>query len=132
MVYQSVGIDIEHFDTKTQKKLNIKENFKNTVAEYLFTGVTFTLGTVYDKTKPNELRRVENQTLALTNGKKFYFADAPVRSRLFPNDSDGTVYGSLPFTACLNFTEVENVRVLVIDHETGENNIGIDPIEAKK
>jgi hypothetical protein len=132
MVYKSLGIDIQHFDTRTQKKLDIKESFKNTVAEYLFPDTTFTLGTVYDKTTPEELRRVENQTLEFTNGKKFYWADAPVRERLFPNASDGAAYGSLVFTSCLNFTEVENVRVLVIDHETGENPLGLDPQEAKK
>ncbi|EAZ88311.1 hypothetical protein, partial [Crocosphaera chwakensis] len=125
MAYQSQGIEVQHFDTKTGQNLDIQETFNNTVAEYLFPETTFTLGTVYegDKTTEQELQRFENKSLQFANGKKFYFADDDsVRNQLFPTASDGAAYGSLPFTPCQKFTEVENIRVLVIDDETGENN----------
>ncbi len=134
MAYKSQGIEVQHFDTKTGQNLDIQETFKNTVAEYLFRGTTFTLGTVYegDKTTEEELQRFEDKSLQFANGKKFYFADDDtVRDQLFPTASDGAAYGSLPFTPCQQFTEVENIRVLVIDDETGENNADLDPEYAK-
>ncbi len=134
MVYESLGIQVQHFDTKTGQNLDIQETFKNTVAEYLFPDTTFTLGTVYegDKTTEQELQRFSDKSLQFANGKKFYFADDnTVRDQLFPTASDGAAYGSLPFTPSQQFTEVENTRVLVIDDESGENNAGLDPEYAK-
>ncbi|MEM8780716.1 MAG: hypothetical protein AAGF26_17995, partial [Cyanobacteria bacterium P01_G01_bin.49] len=122
----------QHFDTKTGLPLDISEKFDNTIAEYLFGGVSFQLGTVYDETDPKELERFADKSLQFANGKKFYFADDDsVRDQLFPTASDGAAYGSLPFTPCQSFTEAENLRVLIIDDETGENNADLEPQFAK-
>ena len=134
MAYQSRGIEIQHFDTKTGKIIDVAETFNNTVAEYLFPDTKFELGTVYEgnKTTEKELQRFSDKSLQFANGNKFYFADrSDVREQLFPTASDGAAYGSLPFTPCQEFTEVENISVLVIDDETGENNANLDPEYAK-
>ncbi|ACK73722.1 hypothetical protein PCC7424_5646 (plasmid) [Gloeothece citriformis PCC 7424] len=132
MVYQSQGISIGHFDTKSGLALDIKATLNNTVAEYLFGNITYFIGTVYEQTTIDELKQLEGKTLQFANGSKFYFADSSVREQLFPTPSDGAAYGSLPFTPCLKFTEAENVRILVINDKTGENNAHLNPDLAKK
>ncbi len=54
-----------------------------------------------------------------------YFADKDVRSSVYPRSSDGASYGSLAFTPCQSFQEL-NARVLIVDDETGANG-GIMP-----
>jgi hypothetical protein len=130
---------IEHFDTKTQQSLQINETFNNTLAGYFFPEAKFSLGTVYQQTTPEELQNIAGKTLQFANGDKFYFAtrDAGANSRslrdlIFPVASDAAAYGSIPFTGNLSFSEVENARILVINDETGENGIGLEPEVAKK
>jgi hypothetical protein len=132
--YRSHGISINHFDTKTGKDLEITETIKNTLAEYLFPETNWRVGAVYDGyTTAEELKRFGQWKLQLTNGEdRFYFADQSVRSEIFPNNSDGKSYGSLCFTEAKSFVELQKARVLIINHETGENGIGLDPEQAKR
>ncbi|PSF35763.1 hypothetical protein C7H19_15160 [Aphanothece hegewaldii CCALA 016] len=147
---QSEGLPIAHFDTLTGQSGELTTTFKNTIAEYLFPNTTFSLGTVYPKTTEEQLksqvlrparaepaataqsRSIPSKTLAFANGEKFYFADTEVRHQIFPKDSDGAAYGSIPFTDNRSIHELTDVKVLVIDDETGENNIGLAPESAKK
>jgi hypothetical protein len=132
--YQSHGIPLQHFDTRTGEDLDVTETFQNTLAEYLFGETNWKVGVVYDRhTTPGELKRFERWKLQLTNGEdRFYFADRSVRSEVFPNNSDGKSYGSLCFSETQKFVELQNVRVLVIDHESGENRIELDREQAKR
>jgi hypothetical protein len=132
MIDQPNKLLIEHFDTKTQQSLQINETFNNTLAGYFFPEAKFSLGTVYEQTTPEELQKITSKTLQFANGNKFYFADGSLRDLIFPIASDAAAYGSIPFTGNLSFSEVENARILVIDDETGENGIGLEPEVAKK
>ncbi|WP_013334938.1 hypothetical protein [Gloeothece verrucosa] len=126
-------LEVPFFDTLTQQDLDTKPiTIKNSVAGYLFEGVNFSLGRIYNKTKPEQLRSFEGKTLEFANGDKFYFADRQVRNEIYPVDSDGAAYGSIPFTGCQNFHEVKGAKILIIDDQTGDNTIGLGKEAAKK
>ncbi|WP_013334750.1 hypothetical protein [Gloeothece verrucosa] len=126
-------LEVPFFDTLTQQDLDSKPiTIKNSVAAYLFEGVNFSLGRIYNKTKPEQLRSFEGKTLEFANGDKFYFADRQVRNEIYPVDSDGAAYGSIPFTGCQTFHEVKAAKILIIDDQTGDNTIGLDKETAKK
>lgn len=125
-------INLPHFDTKLQTATDIKEQVKNTVAEYLFPDTDFAVGNIYENsTTPEELEKYEDMTPQFSNGKKVYFGSTEVREKIYPNISDGAAYGSLVFTPCQDFKELKNIRVLVVDEKTGENG-GILPKEQAK
>lgn len=125
-------INISYFDTKLQAPVDIKEQVKNTLAEYLFPDTEFAVGNIYENsTTPEELEKYEDMTPQFSNGKKVYFGSTEVRAKLYPNLSDGAAYGSLVFTPCQDFKELKNIRVLVVDDETGDNG-GILPKEQAK
>ena len=125
-------INIPHFDTKLQALTDIKEQVKNSLAEYLFPDAEFAVGNIYENsTTPNELEKYEDMTPQFSNGKKVYFGSKEVREKVYPNMSDGAAYGSLVFTPCKDFKELLNLRVLVVDDATGENG-GIIPNEQAK
>ena len=52
-----------------------------------------------------------------SNGLKVYFASDEVREKVYPQMSDGAAYGSLIFTPCQDFKELQNLRILVVDDE---------------
>ncbi len=58
-------------------------------------------------------------SLQFSSGKRMYFSNKQVREQLYPNLSDGAVYGPLPFTPCKDFLEIKDARLLIVDHETG-------------
>lgn len=125
-------INISYFDTKLQVSTDIKEQVKNTLAEYLFPDTEFAVGNIYENsTTPEELEKYEDMTPQFSNGKKVYFSSTEVREKIYPNLSDGAAYGSLVFTPCQDFKELKNIRVLVVDDETGDNG-GILPKEQAK
>ena len=124
-------INVKHFDTLTRQDLDVEENIKNSLAEYLFPDTEFAIGSIYqDITTSEHLDQYQEKTLQFASGERMYFADSSARSLVYPNQSDGAAYGSLVFTPCQEFKEVE-ARVLVVDHETGANG-GILPPETAK
>jgi len=116
-------ITLKHFDTKLKQDTGIEEKINNTLAEYLYSNVEFAIGTVYPgATTPQDLGEHEGKTLQFASGERMYFAsDSKARDRVYPNASDGAAYGSLLFTPCKDFKELQNLRILVVDDATGEN-----------
>ncbi len=118
---QSVMITLTHFDTRTNEVLETQEQIENSIAEYFFPNTRFAIGKVYpEDVREEDLGERDNgMSLQFANGKRMYFSDKEVRKEIYPVESDGAVYGSLPFTSCKDFLEIKNALVLVIDHETG-------------
>jgi hypothetical protein len=128
-----MAINIPHFDTKLQARTDIKEQIKNSLAEYLFPDTEFAIGNIYENsTTSKELEKYEEMTPQFSNGKKVYFGSKEVREKVYPNMSDGAAYGSLVFTPCKEFKELKNLRVLVVDDGTGENGDILPNEQAKK
>ena len=124
-------IKIDHFDTLTRQDLDIEENIQNSLAEYLFPDTEFAIGSIYQEiTTPEHLDKYQDKTLQFASGERMYFADNEVRALAYPRDSDGASYGSLVFTPCQSFDEID-ARVLIVDHETGANG-GIMPSDIAK
>ncbi len=124
---------LNHFDTKTKQDTGIQEKLENTLAEYLFPGVEFSIGTAYpEATVPEDLQEHNGMNLQFSATKRMFFAsDSTILSQLYPNPSDGAAY-PLPFTPCRSFHSLENVRILVVDDVTGENGGAIATSDAKK
>jgi hypothetical protein len=123
---------LAHFDTKLRQDLQLREPIKNCLAEYLFPDAQFSLGEINpDTVKTKDLQEYQGMSLQFAAGKRMYFSDRPVRDLLYPNPSDGAAYGSLPFTPCQKFSQLQQARVLIINDSTGENN-GILPREQAK
>ena len=87
-------LKLKHFDTKTKQDTRIEEKLENTLAEYLFRDVKFSIGTAYpEATTPQDLQEHNGMTLQFCAGKRMYFANDPtIRSKLYPNPSDGAAY----------------------------------------
>ncbi|AKG21194.1 hypothetical protein [Calothrix sp. 336/3] len=128
-----MALRLNHFDTKTKQETGIEEKLENTLAEYLFPGVEFSIGTAYpEATIPEDLQEYKGKTLQFSAGERMFFASNPnIREQLYPNPSDGAAY-PLPFTPCRSFHELENVRVLIVDDVTGENGGVIANGDARK
>jgi hypothetical protein len=126
-------LKLNHFDTKTKQDTGIEEKLENTLAEYLFPGVKFSMGTAYPKvTIPEDLEEHNGMTLQFSAGRRMFFTnDSTVREKLYPNPSDGAAY-PLPFTPCRSFHKLENVRILVVDDVTGDSGGVIANSDAKK
>ncbi len=128
-------LQLPHFDTRLRRDLDIESKIDNTLAEYLFPGTDFALGMVYSEgTYSADLREYEGKTLQFASEDRMYFATEPVRDLLYPNPSDGAAYGSLVFTPNQQFSELRNVRILVVDDSVenlGQNG-GIIPTEQAK
>lgn len=126
-------IILNHFDTKLQINTGVKEEINNSLAEYLFADTKFAIGHIYEQSKtPEDLQRLEGMSPQFSNGLKVYFASDEVREKVYPQMSDGAAYGSLIFTPCQDFKELQNLRILVIDDETGENGEIIPLSQGKK
>lgn len=128
-----MALILNHFDTKTKQNTGIQEKLENTLAEYLFDGTEFSIGTAYpEATVASDLTEHNGMTLQFCAGKRMFFAnDNNLRSLLYPNPSDGAAY-PLPFTSCQTFHEFRNARILVIDDITGDSGGIIAPSNAKK
>jgi hypothetical protein len=126
-------LKLNHFDTKTKLDTGVQEKLENTVAEYLFPRVQFCIGTAYpEATVPLDLQEYNGMTLQFSAGKRMFFASDPtIREQLYPNPSDGAAY-PLPFTPCRSFHNLEDVRILIIDDITGENDGILAKSDAKK
>jgi hypothetical protein len=126
-------LTLKHFDTKLKLDTGVEEKLENSLAEYLYPDVEFAIGTVYPgSTTAQDLEEHEGKTLQFAAGERMYFAsDDKVRSRIYPNASDGAAYGSLLFTPCRDFKELKNLRLIVIDDATGENG-GFLPLDVAK
>lgn len=127
-----MALRLNHFDTKIKQDTQIHEKLKNTLAEYLFPSVEFSIGTAYpEATVPQDLEEYRGKTLQFSAGKRMFFASNEIRDSLYPNPSDGAAY-PLPFTPCRTFHVLQNVRILVVDDVTGENGSVIAVNDAKK
>jgi hypothetical protein len=117
-----MALKLNHFDTKTKQDTLVEQKLTNSLAEYLFPNTKFSIGIAYaDATIREDLDEYNGMTLQFSSGYRMFFADNPnIRDLLYPNPSDAAAY-PLPFTPCLAFHELENVRILVIDDVTGQN-----------
>ena len=128
-----MAIKLSHFDTKLHIDTGIKEEVRNTLAEYLFPGVEFAVGEIYpDVTTKEDLLQYKGKTAQFANGRRVYFASDEVREKVYSNMSDGAAYGSLVFTPCKDFQKKQNLRILIVDDETGDSGGILDKNEAKK
>ena len=126
-----MAVAIKHFDTLTKQDLDIQENIQNSLAEYLFPDTKFAVGSIYENiTTPDHLNKYQDKTLQFASGERMYFGNEKVRSSIYPKASDGAAYGSLVFTPCQSFEEID-AKVLIVDHETGANG-GIIPTDMAK
>ena len=127
-------ITLSHFCTKTGKPIiadnePITETIEHCLAEYFAPNATFKLGVVYQGlTTEEDLKQFtpEGLTLQFAADNRFYFMDEELREKIFDQPHFGAAYGSNMFTPCQSFSERENLRVLVVDAETGENG-GVMP-----
>lgn len=126
-------IILKHFDSKLKQNTGTEEKLNHTLAEYLYPDVEFAIGTVYPGiTTATDLGEHEGKTLQFASGERMFFAsDTNARERVYPNASDGAAYGSLLFTSCRDFKELQNLRILVIDDVTGENGGVLPKVTAK-
>ncbi len=129
-----MAITLEHFCTKTGKSIiangePIIEKIEHCLAEYFAPNATFKLGVVYQGlTIEEDLKQFIPQGLSLefSADRRFYFMNEGLREKLFDQPHFGAAYGSNLFTPCKTFSERENLRVLVVDANTGENG-GVMP-----
>ncbi|MBE9216275.1 hypothetical protein IQ247_27045, partial [Plectonema cf. radiosum LEGE 06105] len=129
-----MAITLSHFCTKTGKPIiadnePITERIEHCLAEYFAPNATFKLGTVYQGlTTEEDLKQFTplGLTLQFAADNRFYFMDEELREKIFDQPHFGAAYGSNMFTPCQSFSERENLRVLVVDAETGENG-GVMP-----
>ena len=135
-----MAITLEHFCTKTGKPIiangePITETIEHCLAEYFAPSSTFKLGIVYQGLSTEEdLKQftTEGLTLQFAADNRFYFMDEGLREKIFDQPHFGAAYGSNMFTPCQSFSEQENLRVLVVDAETGDNGGVIPNAEAIK
>ena len=135
-----MAITLSHFCTKTGKPIiadgePITETIEHCLAEYFAPLSTFKLGVVYQGLSTEEdLKQfiTEGLTLQFAADNRFYFMDEELREKIFDQPHFGAAYGSNIFTPCQSFSERENLRVLVVDAETGENGGVIPNSEAIK
>ncbi len=129
-----MAITLQHFCTKTGKPIivdgePITETIEHCLAEYFAPNSTFKLGIVYQGlTTEEDLKQFtsEGLTLQFAADNRFYFMDEELREKVFDQPHFGAAYGSNMFTPCQSFSERENLRVLVVDADTGENG-GVMP-----
>ncbi|MEM1394488.1 MAG: hypothetical protein AAGG00_14575, partial [Cyanobacteria bacterium P01_H01_bin.150] len=129
-----MAITLQHFCTKTGKPIiaegePITETIEHCLAEYFAPNSTFKLGIVYQRLSTEEdLKQfaTEGLTLQFAADNRFYFMDEELREKIFDQPHFGAAYGSNMFTPCQSFSEQDNLRVLVVDADTGENG-GIIP-----
>ncbi len=128
-----MALKLNHFDTKTKQDTLVEQKLINSLAEYLFPNTKFSIGIAYpDATIREDLDEYNGMTLQFSSGNRMFFADNPnIRNLLYPHPSDAAAY-PLPFTPCLAFHELQNVRFLVIDDVTGQNGGVIALDDARK
>ena len=135
-----MAITLSHFCTKTGKPIiadgePITETIEHCLAEYFAPSSTFKLGIVYQGLSTEEdLKQftTEGLTLQFAADNRFYFMDEELREKIFDQPHFGAAYGSNMFTPCQSFSERENLRVLVVDADTGENGGVMSNSEAIK
>ena len=135
-----MAINLSHFCTKTGKPIiadgePITETIEHCLAEYFAPSSTFKLGIVYQGlTTEEDLKQFTSEGLSLqfAADNRFYFMDEELREKIFDQPHFSAAYGSNMFTPCQSFSERENLRVLVVDAETGENGGVIPNSEAIK
>ena len=135
-----MAITLQHFCTKTGKPIiadgePITETIEHCLAEYFAPNATFKLGVLYQGlTTEEDLKQFTSLglTLQFAADNRFYFMDEELREKVFDQPHFGAAYGSNMFTPCQSFSERENLRVLVVDAETGENGGVIPNTEAIK
>ncbi len=121
-------IELPHFDTRLKLYSNNSEKLEHTVAEYLFPKQRWAIGDVEkENCRPEHLRPFDGLSLQFSSRHRMFYGASQVAPLLYPNLSDRTAYGSLPFTSNRSFNELR-AKILVIDDGTGENG-GILPPE---
>ncbi len=115
-------MELGHFHTLFRTELNYLEKIPNTVAEYLSPQAKFLVGDIDEKKiKLQDLREYRGMKLSFASSQRMFFSDSDLAEKLYPEVSDRVKYGGLPFTGNRSFHELKNLRVLIVDHETGEN-----------
>ncbi|MEL6166450.1 MAG: hypothetical protein AAFR37_22820, partial [Cyanobacteria bacterium J06628_3] len=123
-----MSIALEYFCTKTGKPIEVDgkpliETLENTAAEYLYgNDVKWSIGIVYPGiSTEDDLTKHQDKYLQFSKRDRLYFSNKPgLRLQIFDEPHFGAAYGSLLFGECEYFSEVEDIKVLVVDDETGE------------
>ncbi|WP_414622825.1 hypothetical protein [Calothrix sp. CCY 0018] len=123
-----MSIALEYFCTKTGKPIEVDgkpliETLENTAAEYLYgNDVKWSIGIVYPGiSTEDDLTKHQDKYLQFSKKDRLYFSDkSGLRLQIFDEPHFGAAYGSLLFGECEYFAEVEDIKVLVVDDETGE------------
>lgn len=127
-----MSIIAAHIDPKLKTHKGTYQEITNSLAEYFFPDTRYAIAQIEEGvTKPEDLS-LPNMTPEFSNGKKVYFATEQVRDKVYPLMSDGAAYGSLVFTPCKDFKELKDVRILVVDDQTGENGGVMSEEEARR
>jgi hypothetical protein len=123
-----MSIALEYFCTKTGKPIEVDgkpliETLENTAAEYLYgNDVKWSIGIVYPGiSTEDDLTKHQDRYLQFSKKDRLYFSDKPeLRLQIFDEPHFGAAYGSLLFGECEYFSEVEDIKVLIVDDETGK------------
>ena len=123
-----MSIALEYFCTKTGKPIEVDgkpliETLENTAAEYFYgNDVKWSIGIVYPGiSTEDDLTKHQGKYLQFSKKDRLYFSDEPgLRLEIFDEPHFGAAYGSLLFGECEYFSEVEDIKVLVVDDDTGE------------
>ncbi len=123
-----MSIALEYFCTKTGKPIEVDgkpliETLENTAAEYLYgNDVKWSIGIVYPGiSTEDDLTKHQDKYLQFSKKDRLYFSDKPgLRLQIFDEPHFGSAYGSLLFGECEYFAEVEDIKVLIVDDETGK------------
>ena len=108
-------IELPHFDTRLNLYSNNLEKLEHTVAEYLFPKQRWAIGDVEkENCRPEHLRPFDGLSLQFSSRHRMFYGASQVAPLLYPNLSDRTAYGSLPFTSNRSFNELR-AKILVID-----------------
>ena len=137
-----MSLTFNHFDTKSGKNLGIEEKVENSLAEYFFPDTQFDVGTIHAWSKPEDLEKEhDGKTIQFAAQGRGYYASDDIANDVFRNDSEILIRGKLLFTPCAptelkkagieSFQELQTVRILVVNEETGENGGNLPPDVAK-
>lgn len=125
-------ITVAHYDPKLGRYTGETETLRHTAAGFLYPDARWELWDVHeDITTAEDLENIYNggKRLRMANGHRMFASDQDIHG--FADESSPVNYGALLASPCLD-SIVKTANVLIIDHETGQNDIGLDPEVAKR
>ncbi|HEY9693716.1 MAG TPA: hypothetical protein V6D15_16040 [Oculatellaceae cyanobacterium] len=128
-----MAIKLTHFCTKTGKPILVNGEVIaeeiTCLAEYFCPSATYAVGRVYEgMTTSEDLRQHQGLSLEFSHHDRFFFMSEKLRDEMMDEPSLGAAYGSNFFTPLEYLEELSNIKVLVVDWQTGENGAIRDPV----